>query len=66
MTAGGAGRATSLAVIDSQRAYAASEQTLAQLETDIAQDQVAVGLALGGGWSEATPPAKSAPETAAR
>jgi outer membrane protein, multidrug efflux system len=59
----GAGRATSLAVIDSQRAYAASEQTLAQLETALAEDQVAVFLALGGGWGEATPPA---PETAAR
>jgi hypothetical protein len=41
-------------------------QTLAQLETALAQDQVAVFLALGGGWGEATPPAKSAPETAAR
>jgi outer membrane protein, multidrug efflux system len=59
----GAGRATSLAVIDSQRAYAASEQTLAQLETALAEDQVAVFLAFGGGWGEATPPA---PETAAR
>ncbi len=60
------GRASSLAVIDSQGTYAASEQTLAQLETALAQDQVAVFLALGGGWGEATPPAKSAPETAAR
>ena len=51
----GAGRATSLAVTDSQRAYAASEQTLAQLETALAQDQVAVFLALGGGWGEAKP-----------
>jgi NodT family efflux transporter outer membrane factor (OMF) lipoprotein len=48
----GAGRATSLDVIDAQRAYAASEQTLAQLETALAQDQVAVFLALGGGWSD--------------
>jgi outer membrane protein, multidrug efflux system len=44
------GRATSLAVIDAQRAYATSEQALAQLETALAQDQVAVFLALGGGW----------------
>lgn len=49
------GRATSLAVIDSQGTYAASEQTLAQLETALAQDQVAVFLALGGGWGEAKP-----------
>jgi len=48
------GRATALAVIDAQRAYAASEETLAQLETAIAQDQVAVFLALGGGWGEDT------------
>jgi NodT family efflux transporter outer membrane factor (OMF) lipoprotein len=60
------GRATSLAVIDSQGTYAASEQTLAQLETALAEDQVAVFLALGGGWSEATPPATAPPETAAR
>jgi outer membrane protein, multidrug efflux system len=60
------GRATSLAVIDAQRAYAASEQALAQLETALSQDQVAVFLALGGGWDEATPAARSPPETAAR
>lgn len=46
------GRATSLSVIDAQRTYAASEQTLAQLETALAEDQVAVFLALGGGWGE--------------
>ena len=46
----GAGRATSLDVIDAQRAYATSEQVLAQLETALAEDQVAVFLALGGGW----------------
>jgi len=49
----GAGRATSLAVIDSQRAYATAEETLAQLETALADDQVAVFLALGGGWESA-------------
>ena len=48
-----AGRATLLAVIDSQRSYAASEQTLAQLETALAEDQVALFLALGGGWESA-------------
>lgn len=48
------GRATALVVTDAQRAYAASEETLAQLETAIAQDQVAVFLALGGGWEEDT------------
>jgi len=49
----GAGRATSLDVIDSQRTYATAEQTLAQLETTLAEDQVAVFLALGGGWESA-------------
>jgi outer membrane protein, multidrug efflux system len=49
----GAGRATSLDVTDSQRAYATAEQTLAQLETALAEDQVAVFLALGGGWESA-------------
>lgn len=45
-----AGRVTSLGVIDSQRTYAAAEQILAQLETGLAEDQVAMFLALGGGW----------------
>ena len=49
-----AGRISALAVTDSQRAFAAAEQTLAQLETAIAEDQIGVFLALGGGWSEAT------------
>jgi multidrug efflux system outer membrane protein len=61
-----AGRATALAVVDSQRAYAAAEQTLAQLETAIAEDQIAVFLALGGGWEEETARSTAAPETASR
>jgi outer membrane protein, multidrug efflux system len=56
------GRATALVVTDAQRAYAASEQTLAELETAIAQDQVAVFLALGGGWGEGTASGASAVE----
>jgi outer membrane protein, multidrug efflux system len=59
------GRATSLAVIDSQQTYAASEQTLAQLETALADDQVAVFLALGGGWS-ASDRTDRVPDTAKR
>jgi outer membrane protein, multidrug efflux system len=62
----GLGRATSLDVIDSQRTYASAEQTLAQLETALAEDQVAVFLALGGGWDDATRSARAAPETAGR
>ena len=60
-----AGRASALAVTDSQRAFAAAEQSLAQLESAIAQDQISVFLALGGGWSEATEQTGS-PETAKR
>jgi multidrug efflux system outer membrane protein len=48
-----AGRATALDVIDAQRTLAAAEQSLAQLEAGISTDQVAVFLALGGGWESA-------------
>jgi outer membrane protein, multidrug efflux system len=48
------GRATSLAVIDAQRTLASAEQSLAQQQSAISEDQVAVFLALGGGW-ETTP-----------
>jgi outer membrane protein, multidrug efflux system len=61
-----AGRATALAVIDSQRAYAAAEQALAQLETAISEDQIRVFLALGGGWGEETASGAAAAETANR
>jgi multidrug efflux system outer membrane protein len=44
------GRATALEVIEAQRTLASAEQSLAQLETAISADQVAVFLALGGGW----------------
>jgi NodT family efflux transporter outer membrane factor (OMF) lipoprotein len=44
------GRATALDVIDAQRTLASAEQSLAQLESAISADQVAVFLALGGGW----------------
>jgi outer membrane protein, multidrug efflux system len=47
------GRATSLTVIDAQRTLAAAEQSLAQLKSAISDDQVAVFLALGGGWDNA-------------
>jgi NodT family efflux transporter outer membrane factor (OMF) lipoprotein len=48
------GRATSLAVVDAQRTLAASEQAVAQISATISSDQVAVFLALGGGWEEST------------
>jgi multidrug efflux system outer membrane protein len=44
------GRATSLDIIDARRTLASAEQALAQLESAISEDQVAVFLALGGGW----------------
>jgi outer membrane protein, multidrug efflux system len=44
------GRATALEVIEAQRTLASAEQSLAQLETALSADQVAVFLALGGGW----------------
>lgn len=44
------GRATTLDVIDAQRTLASAEQSLAQLQSGISQDQIAVFLALGGGW----------------
>ena len=44
------GLVTALAVIDAQRTLAAAEQSLAQIRTAIANDQVAVFLSLGGGW----------------
>jgi outer membrane protein, multidrug efflux system len=47
------GRATTLTVVDAQRAYAGAEQVLAQLDTSISEDQIAIFLALGGGWSTA-------------
>ena len=50
------GRATTLDVIDAQRTLASAEQSLAQMQSGISQDQIAVFLALGGGWEEAGPP----------
>src|SRR5262249_54577858 len=47
------GRATALTVIDAQRTLAAAEQSLAQLKSAISDDQVAVFVALGGGWENA-------------
>jgi multidrug efflux system outer membrane protein len=46
------GRANQLAVLDAERTLANAELSLAQLRTGISADQVAVFLALGGGWQE--------------
>jgi NodT family efflux transporter outer membrane factor (OMF) lipoprotein len=47
-----AGRSTSLATLDAQRTLASAESALAAARAQIAQDQVALFLALGGGWEE--------------
>jgi multidrug efflux system outer membrane protein len=44
------GRATELSVLDAQRTLANAELSLAQIQATISQDQIAVFLALGGGW----------------
>jgi len=55
------GRANSLTVIDADRTLAAAEQSLAQLKSVISEDQVAVFLALGGGWENTTDTDRPAP-----
>ncbi len=45
-----AGRQDALTNIDAQRVLASSDQALAQVESKIAEDQVVLFLALGGGW----------------
>ncbi len=45
-----AGRQDALVNIDAQRVLASSDQGLAQAESKVAGDQVAIFLALGGGW----------------
>jgi len=49
-----AGRTGALSTLDAERTLAATESALASARAQIAQDQVAVFLALGGGW-EAEP-----------
>jgi outer membrane protein, multidrug efflux system len=48
-----AGRIGALAVLDVQRTLAIAEENLAAAQTRISMDQVAVFLALGGGWQTA-------------
>ncbi len=44
------GRATEFSVLDAQRSLAAAEQSFAQAQSALANDQVELFLALGGGW----------------
>jgi len=39
-------------VLDAQRTLASAELSLAQLQASISDDQVAIFLALGGGWQK--------------
>jgi NodT family efflux transporter outer membrane factor (OMF) lipoprotein len=51
-----AGRTGALSTLDAERTLAAAESALASARAQIALDQVAVFLALGGGWEAETPP----------
>ena len=44
------GRAGALATLDAERTLESAEASLAAVQTQVAQDQIAVFLALGGGW----------------
>jgi multidrug efflux system outer membrane protein len=57
------GRLNQLAVLDAQRVLASAELSLAQLQAGICDDQVAIFLALGGGWQKSTPANRTAQPT---
>jgi NodT family efflux transporter outer membrane factor (OMF) lipoprotein len=44
------GRGDFLSLLDAQRSYASAEVTSAAARTQLVQDQIAIFLALGGGW----------------
>jgi outer membrane protein, multidrug efflux system len=46
------GKVNQLAVLDAQRTLSSAELSLAQLQAGISDDQVAIFLALGGGWQQ--------------
>ena len=50
-----AGRAPYVSSLDAQRALASADASLASIDSQVAQDQIDLFLALGGGW-ELTPP----------
>ena len=55
------GKTAQLDALDAERTLAASEAALAASEAQLADDQVAVFMALGGGWERAQTLAKAAP-----
>ncbi|HDU5044746.1 TPA: efflux transporter outer membrane subunit [Klebsiella aerogenes] len=52
------GRSGALATLDAERALVVAEAALASNETQISHDQVALFLALGGGWDTTAQPVK--------
>ncbi|MCC4602077.1 efflux transporter outer membrane subunit [Xanthomonas melonis] len=55
------GRAPYLSSLDAERSLAVAEISLAQIQAQVAQDQVQLFLALGGGWEGATIAPTAAP-----
>jgi NodT family efflux transporter outer membrane factor (OMF) lipoprotein len=50
------GRGDFLSLLDAQRSYAATEVASASARAQLLQDQIAIFMALGGGWETASPP----------
>jgi len=53
------GRSGYLPVLDANRSFISADRDLAAIEGKLADDQVSVFLALGGGWEEPVVPAKT-------
>ena len=49
------GRGDFLSLLDAQRSLASAEVSAASARTQLVQDQIAIFLALGGGWGESAP-----------
>jgi NodT family efflux transporter outer membrane factor (OMF) lipoprotein len=60
------GRLGALASLDAERTLASAEAALAAIRAQIAQDQVTLFLALGGGWETPAPPLDSPPIVASQ
>jgi len=60
------GKVNQLVVLDAQRTLASAELSLAQLQAGISDDQIAIFLALGGGWQKSGPTISTAAAKAFR
>ena len=49
------GKTGYLEALDAERSLAAADAALADMQAQLAEDQVRVFMALGGGWEEAAP-----------